>query len=138
MNDSKKFDLIYTLIQTKYNPHLYGDCNVINSTVAVVLKKLGYNPKLYTGYVITCQPFFDNFDFEERYDINHCFIKIDNIVYDFAASQMQEFLDEDFYDSYMIDEHNSYIAKREHSIEYWADFDLVNQILRQLSNIMIF
>lgn len=37
------FDIIYDVICEKYNPHIYGDCNIINATASIVFK----NHKLF-------------------------------------------------------------------------------------------
>ncbi len=124
-------DIIYKEICDRYDPHQYGDCNQINSTAAVVFKQLGKHPVLYSGYVETVTPVIED-DGNEEFTVKHVFLMMDNQIYDFAASQMQDLLDIDLNDSYFVGENEAYRRVSEHPVDIWSDESLVQLIVDKI------
>ena len=73
-----------------YNPHVWGDCNEINSTLAVVLESLGFSVEVHTGYVNLDIPLdADEEELEDVYDPSHLWLKVNGETIDLAAAQFE-------------------------------------------------
>ena len=96
MNDQELFSLIINKVEAVMNPHIWGECNEINSTVAKFLKEKGFNIECVAGYVNCDRP--DSIDFVT--DSQHFWLKYNGKILDFASQQFKNsFLDEELNNS---------------------------------------
>ena len=75
------FNILADRISETHNPHIWGECNEINSTIAKFLYIKGYNVKCVSGYVKCDLPTTD----EMINDPKHFWIEYNGKILDFSS-----------------------------------------------------
>lgn len=116
--------------ESEFKPHIWGDCNNINATVAKFLTMKGFSNIIpVSGYVLCDVP--DKVDYIT--DPKHFWIKYNNCVLDFASMQFSKsFFDDELNNKmeeyFFFGEFERYNEKASFSVDNeWVNSNLLNE-----------